>query len=189
MQKKALIVYDTRYGATEQIANWIAEGINDADIKHVDNVSGTIYELIVVGSPIYNDQPTSKIIEFLEKNKESLANKKLALFTVNMPMNITSEKAKKFMGTGLIDKLAAHVKGNIIASKAFLGKIELRELSQLDMLSLKLSYFLKGYNLRDVNYMDREEAFKWGNSLYNMLVKPKETEISQPSQQQESKKS
>jgi menaquinone-dependent protoporphyrinogen IX oxidase len=70
--KRALVVYDTKYGATEQIANWIAEGINDADLRHVGDVENLNYDLIVVGCPIYNEMPSARIIQFLNRNKDIL---------------------------------------------------------------------------------------------------------------------
>lgn len=170
--KRALVVYDTKYGATEQVANWIAEGINDADVRHVDDVSSVFYDLIVIGSPVYNDSPSRKIIDFLDKNRDTLANRKLALFTVEMPVNMTPDRAKRFVSSGQIKKLFDHVKGNVIGSNVFLGKIELNELTELDKLSLRIAYFLKGYKLKNVNYMNRDEAVNWGRKLYDTLIHP-----------------
>jgi menaquinone-dependent protoporphyrinogen IX oxidase len=178
--KRALIVYDTRYGATEQIANWIAEGINDADIQYADAVQGLNYDLIVVGCPIYNEKPSTHIIRFLDKNKDFLKNRKLALFTVSVPFDMTPERAKKFSGQKEIKPLFDHVAGTVIASKAFLGKIELKEMSEFDRLSLRIWYFLKGHKMREANYMDRDQAVAWGKKLLDLLIHPPDVIPPQP---------
>lgn len=179
--KRALVVYDTKYGATEQIAHWIAEGINDADIRHVHDVESFNYDLVVVGSPIYNEGPSPRIIGFLDKNKDVLANRKLALFTVSVPFDMTPERAKRFAGQKDVKALFEHVRGTVIASKAFLGKIDLKEMSELDRLSLRIWYFLKGYRMKgDVNYMNRDEAAGWGKKLYDLLTKPPDVITPQP---------
>jgi menaquinone-dependent protoporphyrinogen IX oxidase len=180
--KKALIVYDTRYGATEQIANWIAEGINDADLQHVDDVQGLNYDLIVVGCPIYNETPSARIIHFLDKNRDFLKNRKVALFTVSVPFDMTPDRAKRFAGQKDVKTLFEHVAGTVIASKAFLGKIDLKEMSELDRLSLRIWYFLKGYRMREVNYMDRDVAVAWGKELFDLLIHPPDVIPPQPRQ-------
>ena len=179
--KRALVIYDSKYGATEQVAHWIAEGINDADIRHVSDVEGLGYDLIVVGSPIYSEAPSPRIIQFLDRHKDTLANRKLALFTVSVPPDMTPERARRFAGQKDVKALFDHIKGTAIASKAFLGKIDLKEMSELDRLSLRLWYFLKGYPMKgDVNYMNRDEAVAWGKKLYDLLIHPQDVIPPQP---------
>jgi menaquinone-dependent protoporphyrinogen IX oxidase len=180
--KRALIVYDTRYGATEQIANWIAEGINDADLRHVDDVQGLNYDLIIVGCPVYNEMPSARIIHFLDKNKDFLKNRKLALYTVSVPFDMTPDRAKRFAGQKDVKPLFDHVVGTVISSKAFLGKIDLKEMSELDRLSLRIWYFLKGYKMREVNYLSRDEAVAWGKTLLDLLIHPPDVIPPQPKQ-------
>jgi menaquinone-dependent protoporphyrinogen IX oxidase len=178
--KRALVVYDTKYGATEQIANWIGEAVNDADIRHVDDVEGVGYDLIVVGSPIYNDMPSTRIINFLDRNRDTLVYRKVALFTVSMPFDMTPERAKRFAGQKDVRRLFDHVKGTVIASKAFLGKIDLSEMTELDRVSLRIWFFIKGYRMKEANYLSREEAVSWGRTLYELLTKPPEAMPQQP---------
>jgi len=174
--KLALVIYDTKYGSTEQIAHWVAEGINDSDIRHVDDVTSLFYDLIVIGSPVYNDAPSSHIMAFLDGYRENLANKRLALFTVSLPYNMTPERAKSYSGVSVkvLQELAGKVKGKVIDTKAFLGKIDARELTALDKLSLRIQYFLKGYELKDANYLNRDEAVAWGRRLFELATKTPE---------------
>jgi len=172
--KLALVIYDTKYGSTEQIANWVAEGINDADIRHVDDVTSLFYDLLVIGSPVYNDAPSSHIMAFLERYKENLANKRLAVFTVSLPYNMTPESAKYFTDRQAIAEIVGKIKGTVLDTKAFLGKIDEKELTALDKLSLRIQYFLKGYELKDASFMDREAAVAWGRRLVDLATKTPE---------------
>ncbi len=172
--KLALVIYDTKYGSTEQVAHWVAEGINDTDIRHVDDVTSLFYDLIVIGSPVYNDAPSSHVLAFLERYKENLANKRLAIFTVSLPYNMTPERAKGYTGKKGLMELTSKIKGNVIDTKAFLGKVEEKELTALDKLSLRIQYFLKGYELKDANFMDRDAAIAWGRRLLELATKTPE---------------
>ena len=163
--KLALVIYDTKYGSTEQVAHWIAEGINDADIKYVEDVTSLFYDLIVIGSPIYNDLPSHHIVAFLDKYKENLANKRMAVFTVSVPYDMTPDKAKQFEENKVLPELTERIKGKVIGAKAFLGKIDVNELSALDKLSFRIQYFLKGYEMDSANYLNRDSAIAWGRKL------------------------
>ena len=173
--KRALVVYDSKYGATEQIAYWIGEGLSDADIRHVDDVASLDYDLVVVGSPIYNELPSTRVLEFMHRYQDVLASRKVALFTVSVPFDMTPERVKRYSGLKDLNLLARHYKGPIIASRAFLGKIDLKELTELDRLSLRIWYFLKGRRMREVNYLNRDDSVEWGKKLLALLTRPAES--------------
>ncbi len=174
--KLALVIYDTKYGSTEQIAHWVAEGINDADIRHTEDVTSLFYDLIVIGSPVYSDAPSSHVLAFLDKYRENLANKRLAIYTVGLPYNMTAERAKAYTDAGptALEELAGKVKGKVLETKAFLGRIDTKELTALDRLSLRIQYFLKGYELKDASYLDRDAAIAWGRKLFGLATKAPE---------------
>jgi len=79
---KTLIVYDSKHGATEKVSSWIKEGIGDADICNVNNVSSLNYDLILVGSPIYFGKPLKSVISFLDDKRDELKNKRIIPFVV-----------------------------------------------------------------------------------------------------------
>ncbi|BAI61187.1 conserved hypothetical protein [Methanocella paludicola SANAE] len=84
MMGRILIVYDTKGGTTWEIVQWIREGAAAkgarVDVKSPNAVTSLDYDLIVVGSPIYNDRPMRSIRNFLEG--KGLHNKKVAIFVV-----------------------------------------------------------------------------------------------------------
>ena len=87
MNKKALIVYGTRYGATASTSKEIAaimriEGIEvrvvNAKEEKVKDIAE--YDLVIVGSGIQIFRWTSEPEDFLKKFQKELATKKVALF-------------------------------------------------------------------------------------------------------------
>ncbi len=75
---KVLIVYATRSGETEKMANIIAEGVrftgNEADVKNIKEIGSESdtdgYEAVVLGSPTYHGdmiQPMKTLLFLLEK--------------------------------------------------------------------------------------------------------------------------
>ena len=101
---KALIVYGTRYGATEMTSKEIADVFRDEglDVKVVnlkdEKVKAiTEYELIVVGSGIQINRWTKEPLKFLKKFQKELAKKKVALFVCcgsTEPLDEKEEKSK-----------------------------------------------------------------------------------------------
>jgi len=87
MTKKVLIVYGTRYGATEgtseEIARVLRTGGLDVSVvnvrkEKVKDISG--YDLIIVGSGMQMGKWTGAAEKFLQKFKTELSAKKVALF-------------------------------------------------------------------------------------------------------------
>ena len=84
---KGLVVYGTRYGTAAEIAEEIAKVIREEgievdllDVKSVKDSDVSLYDLVVVGSGIKMGKWTKQSLKLLKKNKEALANRKVALF-------------------------------------------------------------------------------------------------------------
>jgi menaquinone-dependent protoporphyrinogen oxidase len=84
MMGRILIVFDSKGGSTKEIIQWIREGAVSkgahVDVRSPDSVTTLDYDLIVVGSPIYNEKPMGSVRHFLELR--GLDKKKLAMFVV-----------------------------------------------------------------------------------------------------------
>ncbi len=81
---RILIVFDAKGSSTKEIIQWIREGATSGgaqvDVQSPNAVTSLDYDLIVVGTPIYDDRPMTSVQRFLEAGR--LHNKKLALFVV-----------------------------------------------------------------------------------------------------------
>jgi menaquinone-dependent protoporphyrinogen oxidase len=87
MSKKILIVYGTRYGATEGTSEEIAKvlrsegldvGVVNARKEKVKDISE--YDLVIVGSGIQMGKWTGAAEKFLRKFQKELSSKKVAIF-------------------------------------------------------------------------------------------------------------
>jgi menaquinone-dependent protoporphyrinogen oxidase len=99
---KALIVYGTRYGATANTSEVIAETLRQegfevrvVDAKKEKVQSTSEFDLIIVGSGIQMGKWTSEPEDFLKKHQKELSTKKLALFVSCGGANPLSEGEKK----------------------------------------------------------------------------------------------
>jgi menaquinone-dependent protoporphyrinogen IX oxidase len=102
--KKALIVYGTRYGATEMTSEEIADVLRqeELDVRVVNLKNDKVkdiseYELVIVGSGIQINRWTKEPEKFLKKFQKELANKKVALFVCcgsTQPLDDKTDKAE-----------------------------------------------------------------------------------------------
>lgn len=87
---KVLIIYDSIYGNTGEIAKSMGEAIgSDARVLKAEN-SGPAnlesVELLIAGSPTYGGRPTPKMREFLDTIRStSLKDVKVATFDTRLP--------------------------------------------------------------------------------------------------------
>jgi flavodoxin I len=86
---KALIVYDSLYGNTEQIAKTVGAAI-DGEVKLVkvgqaDAAEVAAYNLVIIGSPTQGGKHTRQMQEFLGKIPDgALKNKNVAAFDTRL---------------------------------------------------------------------------------------------------------
>ena len=82
---KALIVYDSTYGNTEQIARAVGAALT-GDVKvlragEVNAAELNSYDLLVIGSPTYGGRPMPSVVELLNIIPESaIKGKNVAVF-------------------------------------------------------------------------------------------------------------
>jgi flavodoxin len=82
--KKGLLVYDSIYGSTPEVAYWIKAIIgNDQplDVKRIDQVITVApYDYVLIGSYSKWEKPSPRIYAFVEAYKYQLANKQVCYF-------------------------------------------------------------------------------------------------------------
>ena len=111
MATKALVCYGSRYGATAEIAERIAQTLRDrdttvdiVDLRQEKPVEIEQYDLVIIGSGIAAGKWTKEPIKWMKKHQDKLSEKKVALF-VSCAYAVVSEK-KEEARTEYLEKIA-----------------------------------------------------------------------------------
>jgi len=82
--KKGLLVYDTIYGSTIEVAYWLRVLIGEdqlIDVKKLDQViSVKPYDYVIIGSYTKWEKPSKLTYKFVEKHQDDLAQKEVCYF-------------------------------------------------------------------------------------------------------------
>lgn len=86
MEKKVLVAYGTKYGATAEIAKRIGRVLRDAglgvEVKAADRAGDPgSYDAVVLGSAVYIGQWRKEAAKFLDANQAALAQKPVWVFS------------------------------------------------------------------------------------------------------------
>lgn len=88
---KALVVYDSTFGNTEQVAKAIAAGMGpDVDVRAIkaslaDPAAAIGVDLLVIGSPTNGGRPTKPVQDFIKRLPALGASTRVAAFDTRMP--------------------------------------------------------------------------------------------------------
>ncbi len=110
---KVCIVYDTRRGATATIANWIAEDLAErgfeVSVQRLERAEISECDLVILGAPVYYETPLPSMLKFIEKNRDILAGKIVAVFVVCMA-DIFGRIGAKYAERRYLGKMTAKLK-------------------------------------------------------------------------------
>lgn len=85
-ERKGLLLYDSSYGSTAEVAYWIKAIIGNEqplDVKKFDQViTVTPYDYVIIGSYTKNEKPSPRIYKFVEAYQHELAQKQVCYFLV-----------------------------------------------------------------------------------------------------------
>ncbi len=96
-----LVIYDSVFGNTEQVAKAIGEALGDVPVKKVDQVTREDLQglsILLVGSPTRAFNPTPAIKDYLKSlGSDALKGVKAAAFDTRIPKDKTDSGFLKFM--------------------------------------------------------------------------------------------
>jgi menaquinone-dependent protoporphyrinogen IX oxidase len=133
-----IIIYQGKYGATEQYAQWLAGALHMPFLK-ADEVTPTIlacYDLVILGSSVYVGKLT--IGKWLKRNPDLLAGKKLFLFIVCGTSAEDKEEQQKLLDNNLEPGFRKTTGVFFLPGRCIVSK-----LSWIDRLVLKMGAMLQ----------------------------------------------
>ncbi|MFQ6125512.1 MAG: flavodoxin family protein [Candidatus Heimdallarchaeota archaeon] len=151
---RVLVVYESKYGNTKQVAETIVKGIQDAkgietvltECKDVDFNKIVDYDAILVGTPNHMGSPTRGMKKFVDKlGKLNLEGKQTAVFDTYIKNDF--EKAVKKLENRIKEKvpgLKRIVPGLSIRVDGMKGPISEGELPKCAEFGKKLAVQMKG---------------------------------------------
>ncbi len=141
--KKIAIIYATRYGATKDSAEWIAEGLErEVELLNIEKIdfeeTAKKYDYFIIGSGVWIDGVHKDMIKFLETQKENLKGKVIASFI------LCGTTAKDVKGEERISqyftKFHTSLESKPIHSDCFGGRMIIEKLNEKDRKILTMFY-------------------------------------------------
>jgi len=167
MSVKVLVTYGTKYGATAEIAEKIAEVIEKAgntvdvmDVNHVDGIGD--YHTVILGSAVYMGQWRREMVKFIDRNATELAQKKVWVFASG---TTNDEDPVKDMGDRPFPPKLKPAFDTIspVEITAFHGSIDVSKLSGFE------KWIIKKVNAPIGDHRDWEMIKDWGEKILNAI--------------------
>jgi len=179
---RALIVCASRYGSTEQIGRWIGERLMHEGfvidlVKAGDAVSLNDYEVVIMGSGIYSHSVLPELRAFIESNKETLMQKKVALFGVLMKTEPVFYKGNIHRGLEHLMPQIEIFGGAVIHADMLHGEMVPQKMTEKDKEGLMRFYKMLNLSddemqrrLKPRTLMDKREVWEFAETVIKKTV-------------------
>jgi menaquinone-dependent protoporphyrinogen IX oxidase len=130
---KGIIIYQGKYGATEQYAQWLAGSLHMTFLKAADVTPAMIggYDLVILGSSVY----VGKLVirEWLKRNLSTLTGKKLFLFIVSGTTTDDKIQQQQVLSTNLEPEIRKTIEVFFLPGRCVVGKLSWKDRFVLKM--------------------------------------------------------
>lgn len=160
MENRLLVAYATRAGATESIAQAVAEALRgegfQVDVQNVRQVRSLDgYSGVIVGSAIRAGRPMPEAVSFVEKHERGLSRMPVAYFVVCLTMKDDTEENRCTVA-GYLDALRAKTPSvKPVDVGLFPGALDSSRLSFLPRL------IMRAMKAPDGDYRDWDAVRQW----------------------------
>jgi menaquinone-dependent protoporphyrinogen IX oxidase len=124
---KGIIVYNGKYGATKQYADWLAEELQLTVLPADDPTSRQLkdYDVILLGTSVYIGK--LKIAAWINENQSILEDKKLFLFVVSGTKPSEKEKLDGYVRSGVPEEIRKRCKIFFLPGRVMLAKLSWKD--------------------------------------------------------------
>ncbi|HAX73202.1 MAG TPA: hypothetical protein DCY20_06735 [Firmicutes bacterium] len=160
---RSLILYDSKYGATEKMASILGMVVGQCCVKKVVDftVEDKSYDYYILGSPIYSGKITNQMIEFLRQHYEWLRTKKVFFYVVDLE-GASGDKylhpIRLLLGTAL--KL----------SRSLGGYLQINGLDAKDYEDIQAFCDYIGLPFQNMNYYDLKTVVDFGLDVKALML-------------------
>jgi menaquinone-dependent protoporphyrinogen oxidase len=176
------IIYATRYGSSAEISGWIAQRLRAekgirVDIERADIVvSSEGYDLVLLGSGIYNHGFLPELEEYIDTNLKNLKKVKTALFGVAMKTEPVLVNGKAFGGILMLEKYAEKLGKWCMKGAMLHGEMVYSVMSDKDRLGIDKFYKMIGLSKEQIaerksprTLMKKAEAWEFAENILRDL--------------------
>ena len=167
MDRRVLVAYASKHGATAEIAKRIGEVLRkaglSADVMPVERVTDLVhYGAVILGSAVYIGRWRKEATKFLEDNTEALTKRKMWLFSSGPtgegdPVELVEGK----MIPDSLQHIVNRIKPQDI--KVFHGVLDMSELSFIER------WMIKRVNAPTGDYRNWDAITAWAQSIADAL--------------------
>ena len=167
MNRKILIAYTSKYGSTAGVADAIAKELCNkgasVDVRLINKVTNlSIYQAVIVGSPIYKGKWMPAAVKFLEENSGMLSKIPVAYFVVCITMQNPTEENRQKALAYLDPVLHSVPQVRLVKIGLFAGALH------YDRLSWLMSKILKAKGLPEGDFRNWDTIRAWAANLYEI---------------------
>ncbi|MCD8553497.1 flavodoxin domain-containing protein [Seleniivibrio sp.] len=179
------IVYATRYGSTRQISEWIAERLEAEGfavrLENAENSEGAEgYDLVLLGSGIYNHGFLKELEDYIEKHSQSLMQTNTALFGIAMKTEPIMHKGKSHGGILMLEKYAQKLGDSVIGCGMLHGQMIFSAMSEKDRKGIEQFYKMIGMPEAEAaerkkprTLMDKRECWEFACGIIEKINRAK----------------
>ena len=140
---KGVVIYKSKYGATQQYAQWIGAELNLPvfETEELDVVMLNSYDFIVAGSSVYVGKMLIK--KWLKEKLDILWHKKIFLFVVSGTPIHKRDKLDRYVTASVPEEVRNRMDIHFLP-----GKLVIKELSLFDRLLIKAAARMNGRKSR-----------------------------------------
>ncbi|HOT07667.1 MAG TPA: flavodoxin domain-containing protein [Methanotrichaceae archaeon] len=155
---RTLVVYDSKYGSTEETARQLALILGPARSVRVDQFVSDPgkFELVILGGPIYKGVISPAIWNFVRDNLDWLKGRHVALFCTCLSQED---------GEVNLERIRSVIGPSVLLQRTLGGRMLIEKLDGKDLLGMESFCKRKGYAFQDIDTLAREDVVNLGLAI------------------------